>query len=54
MAPTDEDQTYYDSWDFVAMHTLKIELGVSSEMDILDRNFKVSQSLFCSWFGLNL
>ncbi|CAM9966990.1 unnamed protein product [Ascophyllum nodosum] len=39
MAPTDEDQKFFDSWDFVSMHTLKIELGVSCEMDVHDRNF---------------
>lgn len=40
--PTDEDQAFYSMWDFVSMHTLKIELGISSEMAVHDRNFKVS------------
>lgn len=41
VAPTDEDQTFFDTWDFVSMHTLKIELGIDSEMDVHDRTFKV-------------
>lgn len=41
MAPTDEDQTFFNSWDFVSMHTLKIELGISSEMAVHDQSFKV-------------
>ncbi|CAM9358055.1 unnamed protein product, partial [Pylaiella littoralis] len=45
VAPTDEDQTFFNSWDFVSMHTLKIELGISSEMAVHDQSFKVRQIL---------
>lgn len=41
MAPTDEDQAFFNSWDFVSMHTLKVELGISSEMAVHDQSFKV-------------
>lgn len=41
VAPTEEDQMFFNSWDFVSMHTLKIELGIKSEMAVHDRNFKV-------------
>lgn len=42
MAPTDDDQAFFNCWDFVSMHTLKIELGISSEMAVHDQSFKVS------------
>ncbi|CAM9589182.1 unnamed protein product [Ectocarpus sp. 12 AP-2014] len=45
VAPTDEDQAFFNSWDFVSMHTLKIELGISSEMAVHDQSFKVRQLL---------
>eukprot|EP00903_Cladosiphon_okamuranus_P006169 g6066.t4 len=45
VAPTDEDQAFFNSWDFVSMHTLKIELGISSEMAAHDQSFKVRQVL---------
>lgn len=41
VAPTEEDQAFFNSWDFVSMHTLKVELGINSEMAVHDRNFKV-------------
>lgn len=41
VAPTDDDQAFFNSWDFVSMHTLKIELGISSEMAVHDQSFKV-------------
>lgn len=43
MPPTDEDQAFFNTWDFISMHTLKVELGVSSEMEVHDRNFKASK-----------
>ncbi|CAB1096140.1 unnamed protein product [Ectocarpus sp. CCAP 1310/34] len=45
VAPTDEDQAFFNSWDFISMHTLKIELGISSEMAVHDQSFKVRQLL---------
>lgn len=47
VAPTDEDQAFFNSWDFVSMHTLKIELGISSEMAAHDQSFKVRSSTVC-------
>lgn len=41
VAPTEEDQYFFSKWDFVSMHTLKIELGISGEMAVHDRSFKV-------------
>jgi serine/threonine protein kinase len=41
--PPKQDQKYFDSWDFVALHTLKIELGISNELEQADTNFKVRQ-----------
>ncbi|CAM9270961.1 unnamed protein product, partial [Scytosiphon promiscuus] len=45
VAPTEEDQAFFNSWDFVSMHTLKVELGISSEMAVHDQSFKVRQIL---------
>lgn len=44
VSPTDEDQTFFDSWDFVSMHTLKIELGIHNDMAVHDQSFKVTVS----------
>lgn len=44
VAPTDEDQVFFSTWDFISMHTLKVELGVSTEMEVHDRSFKVRRA----------
>lgn len=42
--PTPEDdKAAFSDWDFVSMHTLKIELGIANECEEYDRNFKVRQ-----------
>ena len=41
--PSRADQKFFDNWDFVSLHTLKIEMGISKELDQHDSNFKVRQ-----------
>jgi len=41
--PKHVDQVYFDNWDFVSPLTLKIEMGIASEMEVYDTNFKVRQ-----------
>mmetsp|Transcript_7589 Transcript_7589/g.8035 ORF Transcript_7589/g.8035 Transcript_7589/m.8035 type:complete len:642 (-) Transcript_7589:200-2125(-) len=36
-------QRYFETWDFVSAHTLRVEFGLANEMDQLDRNYKVRQ-----------
>ncbi|CAE7744265.1 Rps6ka4 [Symbiodinium microadriaticum] len=36
-------QRYYETWDFVSAHTLRVEFGLANEMDQLDRCYKVRQ-----------
>eukprot|EP00640_Fibrocapsa_japonica_P007491 CAMPEP_0113942690 /NCGR_PEP_ID=MMETSP1339-20121228/8341_1 /TAXON_ID=94617 /ORGANISM="Fibrocapsa japonica" /LENGTH=192 /DNA_ID=CAMNT_0000947233 /DNA_START=85 /DNA_END=663 /DNA_ORIENTATION=+ /assembly_acc=CAM_ASM_000762 len=41
--PRDKDQAYFDRWDFISPHTLKVEMGIEQEMKVYDTNFKVRQ-----------
>jgi len=41
--PTEHDQKYFANWDFTSTHTLRVEFGLSNEMEQYDRNFKVRQ-----------
>jgi serine/threonine protein kinase len=43
--PIDEEQTFFDSWDFISPHTLKVEMGIANEMESHNANFKVRQML---------
>jgi len=43
--PTRKEQTYFAHWDFISPHTLKVEMGIASEMDAHNKNFKVKQLL---------
>jgi hypothetical protein len=36
-------QHFFDTWDYVSPDTLRIEFGISNEMDRLDKKFKVHQ-----------
>lgn len=36
-------QKFFESWDFIARHTLRVEFGLANEMDQLDRNSKLRQ-----------
>jgi len=42
---TASQQKYFENWDFVSPHTLRVEFGLANEMDQLDRKFKVRQVL---------
>lgn len=44
-APLPQDQKYFANWDFLSFHTLKIEFGISHEMEQYDRSFKVRSLL---------
>ncbi|KAG5189373.1 kinase-like domain-containing protein [Tribonema minus] len=41
--PSPADQRFFQSWDFISMQTLKIEMGIANEMVSHDTNFKVRQ-----------
>jgi serine/threonine protein kinase len=43
--PSPSDQKYFANWDFLSFHTLKIEFGISHEMEQYDRSFKVRSLL---------
>jgi len=43
--PTRKEQTYFENWDFLSPHTLKVEMGIASEIDSHNTNFKVKQLL---------
>ncbi|CAM9402855.1 unnamed protein product [Chrysoparadoxa australica] len=43
--PTPEDDKHFGNWDFVSMHTLRIEMGIANVMESYDKNFKVQQML---------
>jgi hypothetical protein len=42
-APARKDQKFFENWDFVSLHTLKVEMGIANEMVSHDSNFKVRQ-----------
>jgi hypothetical protein len=42
-APARRDQKFFENWDFVSLHTLKVEMGIANEMVSHDSNFKVRQ-----------
>lgn len=41
--PQPSDAKYFEKWDFVSMHTLKVEMGIANEISAMDSNFKVRQ-----------
>jgi serine/threonine protein kinase len=43
--PSESDQSYFKSWDFVSPHTLKVEMGISNAIAGYNENFKVRQLL---------
>jgi serine/threonine protein kinase len=53
-APRQSDQVYFSNWDYVSMHTLKIEMGIANEMRELDNNLKVriiNSQRTCACYG---
>mmetsp|Transcript_25961 Transcript_25961/g.51744 ORF Transcript_25961/g.51744 Transcript_25961/m.51744 type:complete len:669 (+) Transcript_25961:261-2267(+) len=43
--PTPAEQKFFDSWDFVSPHTLKVEMGIANAIAGYNENFKVRQLL---------
>ncbi|GMH96890.1 hypothetical protein TrVE_jg7607 [Triparma verrucosa] len=43
--PTAEEQKFFESWDFVSPHTLKVEMGIANAIAGYNENFKVRQML---------
>jgi len=43
--PTEAEQIFFKSWDFVSPHTLKVEMGISNAIAGYNANFKVRQLL---------
>ena len=42
---TEEEQRHFNDWDYISALTLKRELGIAREMEVLDENVKARQIL---------
>ena len=43
--PTPEENQYFENWDFVSPHTLKVEMGIANAIEGYNKNFKIRQIL---------
>jgi len=43
--PTADEQKFFESWDFVSPHTLKVEMGIANAIAGYNENFKIRQIL---------
>mmetsp|Transcript_5142 Transcript_5142/g.7114 ORF Transcript_5142/g.7114 Transcript_5142/m.7114 type:complete len:600 (+) Transcript_5142:313-2112(+) len=44
-APSKEQQKYFRNWNYISPHTLKVEMGIANEQEVLNTNFKAQQMM---------
>jgi len=46
--PTEEQQKFFRNWNYISPHTLKVEMGIANEQEVLSTNYKAQQLMMGS------